>query len=213
MFPFTTNPIEQADAVTKNRYPYRQDRKDMNAYNMIWALWLLSEIILNITFRHRNAEGNSSDRHSLRKIWMTIILAITAGVIISSNISVPVASSPWAGYTGLLLIIAGIVIRMLAVIRLGRFFTVNLAFMDNHRLITSGMYRYIRHPAYAGSLLSFFGFGLSLNNWISLPVIFIPVLIAFINRITVEETMLADRLGEEYKAYQKSTKMIIPFVY
>ena len=105
------------------------------------------------------------------------------------------------------------VVRFIAIRTLGRFFTVNLALHNNHNLIKTGLYKYIRHPAYTGSLLSFTGLGLSLNNWSSLVIIFIPVLVSFIYRINIEEKMLLQLFGEDYNLYKKYTKKLIPLLY
>jgi protein-S-isoprenylcysteine O-methyltransferase Ste14 len=104
-------------------------------------------------------------------------------------------------------------IRFAAIRTLGKFFTVDLAIKNDHRLIKNGLYKYIRHPSYTGSLLSFLGLGFSLNNWISLIVIFIPVLISFIYRIHIEEKLLIAQIGLAYTDYMKQTKRLIPLIY
>ena len=105
------------------------------------------------------------------------------------------------------------IIRFIAIRTLGKFFTVNLAIHGDQSLIKAGLYKYIRHPSYTGSLISFVGFGLSLNNWVSLIVIFVPVLITFINRINIEEKLLHEQFGIEYEEYKARTKRLIPMIY
>ena len=105
------------------------------------------------------------------------------------------------------------IIRFIAIITLGKFFTVNLDIQGNHRLINTGLYRYVRHPSYSGSLLSFLGFGLSLNNWFSLTIIIVPLLVTFINRINIEEKLLQNQFGVYYSDYKKKTKRLIPWLY
>jgi protein-S-isoprenylcysteine O-methyltransferase Ste14 len=105
------------------------------------------------------------------------------------------------------------IIRFIAIYSLGRFFTVDLTIKDNHKIKKDGLYRLLRHPSYSGSLLSFLGYGLSLNDWISLIVIFIPVTIAFLYRIRIEEKLLTDQFGNDYIDYMKKTNCLIPFIY
>lgn len=76
-----------------------------------------------------------------------------------------------------------------------------------------GIYKYVRHPAYTGSLLSFYGFGISLNNWVSLLVVVIPVTAAFLYRMRVEEAMLSASMGAVYDEYKKQTYRLIPGIY
>ncbi|KAI9057977.1 hypothetical protein FKP32DRAFT_1582569 [Trametes sanguinea] len=62
---------------------------------------------------------------------------------------------------GLILIAAGTLLRLTCYRALGPFFTFDLALLPKHHLITSGPYHYVRHPAYAGSLLILAGLGLA----------------------------------------------------
>ena len=60
---------------------------------------------------------------------------------------------------GLVLFAAGLSLRWYSVVYLGRLFTYDVAIAADHRVVDSGPYRYIRHPAYSGSLLTFVGLG------------------------------------------------------
>jgi protein-S-isoprenylcysteine O-methyltransferase Ste14 len=57
------------------------------------------------------------------------------------------------------------------------------------------------------------GFGLSLNNWLSLIMIVIPVTTAMLHRITIEEKALLNQFGREYAEYLQSTYRLIPYIY
>ena len=153
------------------------------------------------------------DKNSLNLIWIAIIASMTLGIVCASYWAAPIINSNVLLYLGSILIICGMIIRFVAIRTLGTFFTVNLALHDNHRLINAGLYKYIRHPSYSGSLLSFLGFGLSLNNWLSLIIIFVPIMITFINRINIEEKLLQQQFGSEYEEYKKKTKRLIPWIY
>ena len=182
-------------------------------FEITWICWLLSEILLNILLRSGSAGTEDFDKKSLRLIWITIIVSIVLGVLCAVNIEVPIVGAYWLNYTGVAIIILGMILRFVAIKTLGRFFTVDLSVREGHTLVNAGLYKYIRHPSYSGSLLSFFGFPLSLNNWVSLIVIFVPVLLVFLYRIRLEEGMLVKQLGTEYEAYQKRTKRLIPWIY
>jgi protein-S-isoprenylcysteine O-methyltransferase Ste14 len=182
-------------------------------FEIIWICWFLSEILLNRIFRSKKTDSKNFDKNSLRLIWLTIIISITLGVLSKSYLNCPISETSWLRYFGLLIIVAGMILRFIAIKTLGKFFTVDLSIHDSHKLISKGLYKYIRHPAYAGSLLSFFGFALSLNNWISLIIIFVPVLSSFIYRINIEEKMLIEELGLKYNDYKKNTKRLIPMIY
>lgn len=182
-------------------------------FELVWACWFLSEILLNRVFRARDKGAEDYDKNSLRLIWITILGSIFLGVFCTIYIDVPIVRAPWLNYAGLLIIMAGMILRFVAIRTLGRFFTVDLSVREGYTLVNTGLYKYIRHPSYSGSLLSFLGFPFSLNNWISLVVIFVPVLLVFLYRIRLEERMLVKQLGPEYEAYQKTTKRLIPWIY
>jgi protein-S-isoprenylcysteine O-methyltransferase len=79
-------------------------------------------------------------------------------------------------------------------------------------VIAAGPYRYVRHPSYAGLLLAFLGLGVFFGNWLSLGVLMIPITLAVIHRIRLEESMLVSALGPAYNAYCARTKRLIPGV-
>ncbi|MEO8852326.1 MAG: isoprenylcysteine carboxylmethyltransferase family protein [Ginsengibacter sp.] len=70
----------------------------------------------------------------------------------------PLFSNPAFRYVGIAIIILGIILRLIAVASLGKFFTVDVTIRQNHRLKKDGIYKYLRHPSYFASLLSFIGF-------------------------------------------------------
>ena len=84
---------------------------------------------------------------------------------------------------------------------------------EGHRLVTSGPYRYVRHPGYAGSLLAALGIGVALGNLLSLAAMFLLPLVALLRRIAVEEAALEAALGERYREYARSTRRLVPGVW
>lgn len=185
----------------------------MNLFNSICFFWILSEILLNRLWRSGNSDKKSSDKNSLLLIWVTILISVTVGVFISKLIALPILSNVGLEFIGLAMIILGIIFRLVAVKQLGKFFTVDVTIRKNHQLLQTGLYKVLRHPSYTGSLLSFFGFGLSLNNWLSLAVVFLPTLFAMVHRINIEEKVLTEQFGKQYLDYIFKTKRLIPFVY
>ena len=110
----------------------------------------------------------------------------------------------------LLFMVGGMSIRWAAIVTLGRFFTVNVATHAQQPVIQSGVFRFIRHPSYAGLLLSFVGLGLFFADGLSLVVLLIPIAAAVMNRIVKEEAVLLVSLGTSYREYCARTKRLIP---
>ena len=185
----------------------------MNLFNLTFFIWILSEILLNRLVRSGKSDKRSADKNTELILWITITISVTASVFISKNFSCPIFLQERLEYMGLGLIVSGIIMRFIAIRQLGKFFTVDVTIRSNHTLMQSGVYRYIRHPSYSGSLLSFLGLGIVLNNWLSLGLVFISVLIAYIHRMNTEENLLTGQFGREYADYIQRTKRIIPLVY
>lgn len=177
-------------------------------------IWLLSEIILARARHTQTKDSKKWDKSSLAYLWITIIFATFIGVFLGINgIGYVAVKAHFIPTVGIFLIILGLIIRWTAILTLKKYFTVNVTIFENHQIVKKGIYKFIRHPGYAGSLLSFLGLGVSFSNWLSTVVIFIPILAAFIYRIRVEEKALLEALGEEYLNYSKVTKRLIPKIY
>jgi protein-S-isoprenylcysteine O-methyltransferase Ste14 len=180
---------------------------------IVSIFWIGSEIILTRTKRSQPGD-TGFDKSSLRILWLTILVTINLGIILGfQRIGYFGNGSRIFPIAGLIFIVSGLIVRWLAILTLKHQFTVDVFIAKDHRIIREGIYRYVRHPTYAGSLLSFFGLGLFFANYISMLVIFIPVCAAFLYRIHVEEKALIDYFGDEYISYCASTKRLIPGIF
>jgi protein-S-isoprenylcysteine O-methyltransferase Ste14 len=179
-------------------------------FTAVVAIWVVSEISVAIAKRSRGG-STRKDRGSLMLLWIVITIAAFAGGTIAS--SVPAGRMPrGAFWIGIALIVLGIIVRAIAIATLWRYFTVDVAIASGHELIERGMYRFIRHPSYTGSLLSFLGLGIAMRNWISFAVVVIATFLALSYRVRVEEAALIEHFGDRYREYMKRTKRFIPGV-
>ncbi len=139
----------------------------------------------------------------------TGIAASTGGVINADSFS---AVNPFLLAIGLVMIISGAVIRLVAIATLRRNFSGALRIRADHTLVTSGIYRRVRHPAYLGAILLFIGIPIVLSSVLGLLVmlLLVPYLL---HRIKLEERMMIERFGKEYEDYMRSSKRLIPFVF
>lgn len=114
---------------------------------------------------------------------------------------------------GSVLVAIGLIIRVTSILKLKQQFTYTVTKIENHQLIDTGLFKYIRHPGYLGQLIIFFGIATSLSNWVSVLLMIIPVLVGYINRIRIEEKFMVEQLGQKYIEYQNRTKKLIPNVF
>ena len=190
-----------------------------------YALWLALELTWSRKRWSRGwhkepsstpgSDGTSSkDRGSFRLIVASMWLAL--GLAFVFAFLVPQATIVWHRpiifWMGIVLMLVGMGFRYYAIRTLGRFFTFDVAVHSGQTVIERGPYRYIRHPSYAGGLMTLAGIGVALGNWASLGTLLTVMAIAYGYRIQVEEAALLASLGAPYQAYRSRTKRIIPFV-
>ena len=115
-------------------------------------------------------------------------------------------------WLGVILFAAGGALRIWPVFVLGSRFSGLVAIQPRHSLVTSGVYRFIRHPSYLGLLVSSLGWGLAFRSGVGvlLAALLIPPLIA---RIQAEEPLLRSEFGAEYDSYRGRTSRLIPGLY
>lgn len=148
------------------------------------------------------------------KLWDVGHLVGVIGIILGfTSLGRIRRGAEFTATAGLVFMVSGIALRWLAIRNLGRYFSGIVQISEGHSLIQNGMYRHIRHPAYAASLLAELGMGLAFANWISIILIFFPILLAAFYRMHVEEGVLRNAFGEEYDDYSSKTKRLIPWIY
>ncbi len=134
------------------------------------------------------------------------VVYLTTGWLDFANYNLPV----WMGWLGAPVFAAAIVLLWRAHSELGDNFCPMLRINEEHRLVTTGVYRYIRHPMYAAHWLWAAAQMLLLWNWVAGPAFLVCLAPLYILRIRSEERMMAEQFGDEYLAYIKRTGRIIP---
>jgi protein-S-isoprenylcysteine O-methyltransferase Ste14 len=183
----------------------------------LYWLWIAVEIYVVFTARiGRGGDSGvtTSDRGSMLLLWVVIFSSITASFsVAATNQSAAIHAGRWLQTVSLVLLCAGLAIRITAIYTLGRSFTANVSIHAKQTLHRSGLFRYARHPSYTGMLLIFLALGLHMQNWLSLAIVLLPPFAALLYRIHVEEAALTGAFGENYRDYIRSTKRLIPGVY
>ena len=114
------------------------------------------------------------------------------------------------GWVGLAVFLLGQVLIWRSHVDLGRHWTVTPELRDEHRLVTAGVYRRIRHPMYTGHLLWSLGQPLLLWNWLAGFGFLLVSLVLYVYRIPREEQMMLDHFGADYRAYMDRTGALLP---
>jgi protein-S-isoprenylcysteine O-methyltransferase Ste14 len=116
----------------------------------------------------------------------------------------------WAGWLGVVLFALAVWLLWRSHADLEASWSPRLEIMDGHSLVTRGVFRYIRHPMYAAHWLWGIAQVFLLQNWIvgfSMLVCMIPL---YVYRARVEEEMMIEQFGDEYREYKARTGRIFP---
>jgi len=171
------------------------------------------EVFMNLRQRSKSKVTTSSDKSSL---WLLYGL-ITVGYALSFSIGATKIGRIYYWNTffaiGMALVVIGFVIRIHSILTLKQYFTFSVAQVENHKIIETGLYKFIRHPGYLGQLIIFIGISTSISNWLSILVMMIAITLGYFYRIKVEERFMLEQLGEDYLNYQERTKRLIPMIY
>ncbi len=178
-----------------------------------WA-WIAMEVWI-FSRDLKKGSGEKKDRGSI----FVIFAGIGGGITLAfwaphlwpwAHIALPYEPLFWTAFA---MMWAGIVLRLWAVFTLGKHFRTSVRILDEHRLITHGPYRWLRHPSYTGGLLTITGVGLAFGNWISLAAAFCGALLGYGLRILVEEAALRVAFGAKFDAHAKRTWAVLPGVW
>lgn len=113
---------------------------------------------------------------------------------------------------GVSLFVVGLTIMIVSQVTLWKNYSGLVLIRRSHRLITHGIYRFTRNPICLGALIVFFGLPVFAASVAAFLVALAQIRI-FLYRISLEEELLGAHFGEEYEAYRRSTRKLIPFVY
>lgn len=186
--------------------------------SLVWTIllygWTASEIYIAIATRTRKSGGKVRDRGSMLILWVTILCSVTAAEFARHQTSFNMFPAfHELRLIAIPLMVAGLVVRWVAILSLGKAFSANVAIRDTQSLYRSGLYSVVRHPSYSGMLLIFLAIAIADRNWLSAAIVLIFPTAALIYRIHVEEAALHDGFGGQYADYCRTTERLIPGIY
>jgi protein-S-isoprenylcysteine O-methyltransferase Ste14 len=96
---------------------------------------------------------------------------------------------------------------------LALFFSTKLEIREQHRVVTSGIYHYVRHPMYVAFMLLGIAQAMLIPNWIAGFSGLVAGVLLFGSRISREENMMLQTCGDDYRAYMATTARFVPGVF
>ncbi len=184
------------------------------AYSLI-GCFLIIERLLRKGEAAKSMQEGHADRGSTRAVGAAFGLAMLTLPIapLLNRLKLGNIHSKRLSWSGIVIMLAGLMLRIWASRVLGAFYTRTLRTSAEQHLIEEGPYRLVRNPGYLGDILLWLGAGFASANWIVLATIIFPMLRAYQNRIKAEEAMLAGAFPQEYPDYAHQTWRLIPFLY
>jgi protein-S-isoprenylcysteine O-methyltransferase Ste14 len=170
-------------------------------------------VLLELGVRVREALGRRGGRARDRGTRVLIVLAIGAAILTASVAMsrLPSLRIPAAGRAaGVAVLWLGLGVRVWAIATLGPAFRTTVEVDPGQAVVTSGPYRWVRHPSYTGLLMLVAGYGLASGTWLGLAACLVLPPAAVSRRIAVEEAELERVLGESYRGYRARTARLVP---
>jgi len=182
---------------------------------LIFLTMQLVVILTKIPSTNKPANKKDADYKGDASIfWLVITLFLNLSIF---NIW-PIAKEPgiiiFLEITGSLLVITGVATHYFSFKTLGGNWAGLLYYQikEDQRLVTSGPYKFVRHPAYFGLILTFIGYLFLLNSYLLLAIS-IALTALLIHQATKEENLLITRFPQKYRKYIRTTRRIFPGIY
>jgi protein-S-isoprenylcysteine O-methyltransferase Ste14 len=119
----------------------------------------------------------------------------------------------WIQAAGLGLILAAVALRVWTRAHLRGLYSGHVEVLAGHRLVQSGPYRFVRHPGYTGFLLMTLGVAIGYSSLIGLAAVPVLLLPGLAYRMKVEEHLLNEQFGDDYRTYIRKSKKLIPGIW
>jgi protein-S-isoprenylcysteine O-methyltransferase Ste14 len=161
------------------------------------------------TFKRRGTIAGQQQMRWSFYAFFILHIAIMAGSLAEFVLS---GRSLWwpATAAGLILYVASLVVRNVAIRALGRFWSLQVEIRSEHQLVREGIYNYVRHPAYLAITLEVLSIPLTVNAWWTMvfaAATYVPLLVY---RLRVEERALVEKFGDQYRSYQREVGALWP---
>jgi len=157
---------------------------------------------------HKNTDGWT--------IWLILGVSGTGQIISLMDWAykqgAPQQLDTWA-ISGIALLVCGTAFRLWAIRTLDRAFSATVQIKEGQQLVTSGPYRWLRHPSYTGAWLAMIGAALLMHSYLGLVLMGPGMLLVYMRRIAVEERTLEIGFGEQYHTMKMRTQRLVPYVW
>ncbi len=181
-----------------------------------WIVFILYWLVSAMNVKREVPDAKSAIGRSFSLVRIVIAVALTSlfptAITRVFGASLGSPRDAMIRMAGAALTIGGVLFAIWARSHLGRNWSGHPALKEDHELVTSGPYGFIRHPIYTGMLTASIGsmFATVESFWL---YFFFIMAIAFVYRIHVEEGIMMRTFPDDYPQYRKHTNALIPFIW
>lgn len=190
--------------------------KNHNTFEVIFLLGFVAGSLIRIFYTAKRRGIRAEKKYSS---MIDIMLVSAAGIGMDlpflylftpwldfANYNLP----GWFGWVGTVAFAGAVLMLWKSHADLDRNWSATLQILGRHSLVTTGVYRYIRHPMYTAHLLWAIAQGLLLSNWLAGWAFLVLSVPLYVVRIPKEERMMLEHFGEAYRVYKSRTGGMIP---
>ena len=174
------------------------------------VLWVQEVVWLFITWRPRNHVYKDKGSFWLLALVWTSAIMLSVFDALSFRFSTFPKELAWMQFIGFPFLLLGFALRIPARLALGPACAPFVQTGPSHKLVTTGIYAVVRHPAYLGAFGQLVGMSLCLGSLVGLATAVVGGIPALAYRISIEEHALRDWFGQEYDQYVRRTTRLIP---
>lgn len=175
---------------------------------VIFLFLVAVQRLLETFARRATVPGELRMRWSF-KAFFALHTLIMIGALVEHVARAQPLSVPWT-MLGVLLYVASLVLRTVAIQTLGRFWSLHIEIRGEHRLVREGIYNVVRHPAYAAIMLEVVSIPLVANAWWTVMFAVLTYVPLLLMRLRLEEEALVEKFGDVYRTYQREVGALLP---
>ncbi|HXB11624.1 MAG TPA: isoprenylcysteine carboxylmethyltransferase family protein [Bacteroidia bacterium] len=176
------------------------------------ATFFLLDTFLRKGKTAKSLDKTASDNRSTLFLVITFFTVLFISVILNC-LKIGTFHNELISIIGLLIMAIGLFIRISSILTLGKYYTRKLLTTDTQEIVQNGIYKYLRHPGYLGTILIWSAAGIAMQNLAVFIMATVLILASYYYRITNEEKMLLETFGEKYTDYKKHSWRIVPFIW
>jgi len=182
------------------------------AFQVIWIGWVVSWVAASLW------SGRTEKRAATREMWIYRIVIFAGAILIAPWTAQVLGERPawqvgsYGAYAFVGVMLTGLALTWCARIHLGRLWSSAITRKEEHRLVETGPYEYVRHPIYTGLIIALLATAASEATPVAALGAVLIALGLWLKARTEERFLLTELGPDAYESYRRRVPMLVPFV-